>query len=107
MQWPPHLGVGRLHARRRIWVPLEQVTEQAAQGPQSDQPPISVEEKRRDKMEVVVLFRGPGFLMYPTSAYPIPSFCHTWPTIIAHLDYCSSLHTGPFALLLSTYSLSS
>ena len=72
MQWPPHLGVGRLHARRRIWIPLEQVTEQAAQGPQSDQPPISVEEKRRNKMEVVVSLSGPGFLMYPTSAYPIP-----------------------------------
>ena len=73
MQWPPHLGVGRLHARRRILIPLEQVTEQAAQGPQSDQPPISVEEKRRNKMEVVVLLSGPGFLMYPTSAYPIPT----------------------------------
>lgn len=40
-QWPPHLGVGRSHARRRVRVPLEQVAEQGAQGPQLDQPPIS------------------------------------------------------------------
>lgn len=44
-QWPPHLGAGWSHTRWRVWVPLEQVTEQGPQGAHSDQPPISVGEK--------------------------------------------------------------
>ena len=45
-QWPPHLGVGRSHARRRVRVPLEQVAEQGAQGAKMDLPPIAVGGKR-------------------------------------------------------------
>lgn len=102
VQWPPHLGVGRLHARRRIWVPPEQVTEQAVQGPQSDQPPISGQHGWSSQA-CSCHWRVPGstFSGRHWSSQPMQCRCRSWEPSVQvteqgvhadHGDHCGSLH---------------
>lgn len=73
---------------------MEQVTEQGVQGSQLDQPPISVGEKRGDRREVGPSFRGPCFLVCPTS-----SATHNPPPLPSRWSCCFSPHHRPSALL--------